>query len=117
MDDEIVWPIPPVDGYCAEDLDTIRDLPSHTELIDGGLVFAAPQTVFRRRVLRAVEGGLEAALRPDLAVQRAMTVTPPRITGSWAAWASPSRARASRGRWSTTPAATISRPLIRSSPR
>ena len=26
-------------------------------------------------VLRAVEGGLEAALRPDLAVQRAMTVT------------------------------------------
>lgn len=49
MEDEILWPIPPVGGYRAEDLDTIPGLPSHIELIDGSLVFAAPRNVLRMR--------------------------------------------------------------------
>jgi hypothetical protein len=43
---EMHWPIPPEGGYFAEDLDTIPDLPPHTELIDGSLVFVAAQVIF-----------------------------------------------------------------------
>lgn len=44
---EVHRPIPPEDGYFAEDLDLIPDLPPHTELIDGSLVIVSPQVVFR----------------------------------------------------------------------
>lgn len=81
-----------MDGYFARDLDTIPDLPPHTELIDGGLVIAAPQTVHRMRVLRLFESGLEVAGRERYAVQRGMTVTlgpkqrlEPDIMITWAA--------------------------------
>lgn len=41
------WPrrlIPPADGFTADDLDRLPDLPSHTQLLDGNLVFVHPQT-------------------------------------------------------------------------
>ncbi|MDQ0763417.1 hypothetical protein QFZ32_003538 [Streptomyces canus] len=38
------WPIPPPEGWTADDLDRIPGLPPHTELIDGSLVFMSPQT-------------------------------------------------------------------------
>ncbi len=39
-------PKPPPDGYTVDDLFTLPDLPPHTELIDGSLVFATPQNNF-----------------------------------------------------------------------
>ncbi|MFI9415012.1 hypothetical protein [Nocardia gamkensis] len=33
------WLRPPPGGFVAEDLDRLPDLPPHTELIDGSLVF------------------------------------------------------------------------------
>ncbi len=35
-------PVPPQDGYSVDDLYTLPDLPPHTELLDGSLVFASP---------------------------------------------------------------------------
>jgi hypothetical protein len=40
------WPVPPRDGYTVDDLFTLPDLPPHTELIDGSLVFVSPQRDF-----------------------------------------------------------------------
>ncbi|MCN9241313.1 Uma2 family endonuclease [Streptomyces sp. RY43-2] len=40
------WPVPPEGGWTADDLDRLPNLPPHTELIDGSLVFACPQTLF-----------------------------------------------------------------------
>lgn len=37
------YPVPPPQGWVAEDLDQLPDLPRHTELIDGSLVFVRPQ--------------------------------------------------------------------------
>ncbi|MEU5973709.1 Uma2 family endonuclease [Streptomyces sp. NPDC047315] len=45
------WPVPPAGGWIADDLDTLPDLPPHTELIDGSLVFASPQTLFHARAV------------------------------------------------------------------
>ena len=72
---EMHWPMPPVDGYCAEDLDTIPDLPPHTELIDGSLVFVSPQVIFHKRALVLLEREFGAASPAQFAVQREMTVT------------------------------------------
>ncbi|MFI5999203.1 Uma2 family endonuclease [Streptomyces sp. NPDC051366] len=44
------WPRPPVEGYVVEDLMALPGLPRHTELIDGSLVFSAPQSVFHSTV-------------------------------------------------------------------
>ncbi|MFI7230132.1 Uma2 family endonuclease [Nonomuraea angiospora] len=38
------WVRPPPEGFVAEDLDRLPGLPNHSELIDGSLVFFAPQT-------------------------------------------------------------------------
>ncbi|GIE94356.1 hypothetical protein [Paractinoplanes rishiriensis] len=46
----VEWPIPPAEGYFAEDLDRIPGLPSRTELIDGTLVHESPQKLFHERV-------------------------------------------------------------------
>ncbi|MFF5254808.1 Uma2 family endonuclease [Streptomyces leeuwenhoekii] len=40
-----IWPIPPEGGWTADDLDRLPNLPPHTELIDGSLVFVRPQTL------------------------------------------------------------------------
>jgi hypothetical protein len=40
------WPEPPPDGYTVDDLFSLPDLPPHTELIDGSLVFVSPQRSF-----------------------------------------------------------------------
>ena len=46
----ITWPVPPPDGYTVDDLLTLPDLPPHTELIDGSLVFVSPQRNFHADV-------------------------------------------------------------------
>ncbi|MFD3957180.1 MULTISPECIES: Uma2 family endonuclease [Streptomyces] len=45
------WAVPPEGGWTADDLDTLPNLPPHTELIDGSLVFACPQTLFHSRAI------------------------------------------------------------------
>lgn len=67
-------PLPPPGGYKAEDLDRIPNLPPHTELIDGGLVFVSPQKNFHMRVLRLLESGLDRCVPDDLIVVREMTI-------------------------------------------
>ncbi|MFJ7245226.1 Uma2 family endonuclease [Kitasatospora sp. NPDC098652] len=69
------WLRPPVGGYTAEDLDRLPDLPPHTELIDGSLIFVSPQTMFHMSTLRILEWALVAAVPPGWAVWREMTVT------------------------------------------
>ncbi|WP_042434169.1 Uma2 family endonuclease [Streptacidiphilus anmyonensis] len=68
------WPIPPAGGWTADDLDRLPNLPPHTELIDGSLVFVSPQTVFHTRAVSFFERQLEAAAPPDLEVIREFTI-------------------------------------------
>ncbi|OEU95769.1 Uma2 family endonuclease [Streptomyces oceani] len=72
---EYAWPQPPVGGYTAEDLDRLPNLPPHTELIDGSLVFVSPQTKFHMRAMRVLESNLCRVVPEHLEVVREMTVT------------------------------------------
>ncbi|MGW7353021.1 Uma2 family endonuclease [Streptomyces sp. NPDC054784] len=74
VEPEYEWPQPPVGGYTADDLDRLPNLPPHTELIDGSLVFVSPQSAFHARVMRLLENRLLAAAPPELDVFREMTV-------------------------------------------
>ncbi|AVH56929.1 MULTISPECIES: Uma2 family endonuclease [Streptomyces] len=76
LDDErpYRWPIPPPEGWTADDLDRIPGLPPHTELIDGSLVFMSPQTAFHGRCMRLLESTLLAQAPDHLDVMREMTV-------------------------------------------
>ena len=49
------WPIPPEGGWTSDDLDRLPNLPPHTELIDGSLVFVSPQTLFHSRAVSFFE--------------------------------------------------------------
>ncbi|MFE9422721.1 Uma2 family endonuclease [Kitasatospora sp. NPDC006697] len=68
------WLRPPVGGWTAEDLDRLPDLPPHTELIDGNLVFVSPQANFHMRTIRLLEYALLAAIPDDLDVWREFSV-------------------------------------------
>ncbi|MGW6056394.1 Uma2 family endonuclease [Streptomyces sp. NPDC055189] len=68
------WPIPPAEGWTADDLDRIPGLPPHTELIDGSLVFMSPQTAFHGRCMRLLENSLLEQAPPHLDVMREMAV-------------------------------------------
>ncbi|MEU1308759.1 Uma2 family endonuclease [Streptomyces cinnamoneus] len=68
------WPVPPQDGYTVDDLLTLPDLPPHTELIDGGLVFVSPQRYFHSIVIDLLVNGLRRTAPPELRVVREMTV-------------------------------------------
>jgi Uma2 family endonuclease len=69
------WPVPPVGGYFAEDLDRMHDLPPHTELIDGSLVFRSPQAMFHMLVVSFLERELVDRAPEQVEVCREMTVT------------------------------------------
>lgn len=68
------WPVPPLDGYTVDDLLTLPDLPPHTELIDGSLVFVSPQRDFHSVVIDLLVSGLRRTVPPELRVRREMTV-------------------------------------------
>ncbi|MWA11674.1 Uma2 family endonuclease [Streptomyces sp. BA2] len=68
------WPVPPLNGYTVDDLFTLPDLPPHTELIDGSLVFVSPQRYFHFAAIDLLMAGLRRTLPPDLKVAREMTV-------------------------------------------
>ncbi|MEZ0066172.1 Uma2 family endonuclease [Streptacidiphilus sp. MAP12-20] len=68
------WVIPPYEGYTAEDLDRIPDLPPHTELIDGSLVIASPQRRFHDAAMFLLQTGLRASAPDGWRAVREMTV-------------------------------------------
>lgn len=68
------WPTPHPGGYTADDLDTLPDLPPHTELIDGSLVFASPQNLFHSDTVLLLQAGLRRAVPDHLEVVREMNV-------------------------------------------
>lgn len=75
MSIEPEWPRPPVGGYTSDDLDRLPNLPLHTELIDGSLVFVSPQAKFHMRVINVLMTGLLQQAPPEVEVIREMTVT------------------------------------------
>ncbi|GAA3489036.1 Uma2 family endonuclease [Streptomyces cremeus] len=75
------WPVPPQDGYTVDDLFTLPDLPPHTEMIDGSLVFVSPQRRFHAKVIELLMNGLRSTLPEDLKVEREMTVVLDRRNG------------------------------------
>ena len=56
-------PMPPVDGYTAEDLDRIPDLPPRTELFDGSLALVGPRKRVHTLTLDVLVAGLRRAPR------------------------------------------------------
>ncbi|GIH69818.1 Uma2 family endonuclease [Sphaerimonospora thailandensis] len=68
------WVFPPPEGFTAADLDHIPDLPAHTELIDGSLVFVSPQASFHTLFLFLLERALHDSAPPDLRPRREMSV-------------------------------------------
>lgn len=68
------WAVPPVGGWTADDLDTLPNLPPHTELIDGSLVFVSPQTLFHSRAVDFFNWQLQSLAPPDLEVVREFTI-------------------------------------------
>ncbi|WP_167503467.1 Uma2 family endonuclease [Streptomyces malaysiensis] len=68
------WAFPPPGGFTADDLDRMPDLPPHTELIDGSLVFVSPQRHFHSLAMYLLEKGLRASVPESLRVCREMTI-------------------------------------------
>jgi len=58
----------------VDDLFTLPGLPSHTELIDGSLVFVSPQRYFHSKMIDLLMIGLRRTAPPDLTLAREMTV-------------------------------------------
>ncbi|WP_046501339.1 Uma2 family endonuclease [Streptomyces odonnellii] len=69
-----VLPQPPADGWTVDDLFTLPDLPPHTELIDGSLVFRSPQQDFHSVMVDLLTSGLRRTVPPVMEVERQMTV-------------------------------------------
>ncbi|WP_409236949.1 Uma2 family endonuclease [Streptomyces sp. PA5.6] len=68
------WPVPPKGGWTADDLDRLPNLPPHTELIDGSLVFVSPQTIFHESAVDFFKWQLRSLAPRGLVVRREMTV-------------------------------------------
>ncbi|MGW4446351.1 Uma2 family endonuclease [Streptomyces sp. NPDC004682] len=81
VEHRVQWPVPPQDGYTVDDLFTLPDLPPHTELIDGSLVFVSPQRDFHSVVIDLLANGLRSTVPPELRVRREMTVVIDRRNG------------------------------------
>jgi Uma2 family endonuclease len=68
------WVFPPPAGFTAKDLDHIPDLPAHTELIDGSLIFVRPQASFHTKIVDLLVAALRQSAPEDLRVRREMSV-------------------------------------------
>ncbi|RKS08770.1 putative restriction endonuclease [Nocardiopsis sp. Huas11] len=69
------WLIPPPEGFRAEDLDALPDLPPHTELIDGSLIIVSPQKVFHSALIDVIMAGMYSCTPRELRVRREISVT------------------------------------------
>ncbi|CAL9470519.1 Uma2 family endonuclease [Streptomyces sp. enrichment culture] len=81
VEHSVQWPVPPEGGYTVDDLFTLPDLPPHTELIDGSLVFVSPQRRFHFLAIDLLVNGLLSSVPPKLSVEREMTVVLDRRNG------------------------------------
>ncbi|KUM74140.1 Uma2 family endonuclease [Streptomyces sp. ISL-22] len=68
------WPTPPEGGWTADDLDRLPNLPPHTELIDGSLVFVSPQTLFHERAVDFFKWQLQSLAPAEFEVIREFTI-------------------------------------------
>lgn len=68
------WPVPPQDGYTVDDLFTLPDLPPHTELLDGSLIFVSPQRDFHSTMIDLLVTGLRLGAPPEMRARREMAV-------------------------------------------
>lgn len=68
------WVFPPEGGFTADDLDRIPELPPHTELIDGSLVFVRPQKYFHMVAVDLLTHALRVQVPADFRVGREMTI-------------------------------------------
>lgn len=68
------WPVPPRHGYTVDDLFNLPNLPPHTELIDGSLVFVSPQRKFHSLAMYLLESGMRCTVPENLRVRREMAV-------------------------------------------
>ncbi len=66
--------VPPVGGWTADDLDRLPNLPPHTELIDGRLVFPSPQTLFHSYAVSFFGWQLQSVAPEDLEVVTRFTI-------------------------------------------
>ncbi|MEU6125777.1 Uma2 family endonuclease [Streptomyces sp. NPDC047123] len=71
--DGSAWPMPPQDGYTTDDFFSL-DLPPHTELIDGSLIFVSPQRKFHTLAMDLLVNGVRATVPEHLRVRREMAV-------------------------------------------
>ncbi|MFF4831847.1 Uma2 family endonuclease [Streptomyces sp. NPDC001315] len=74
LDDDYEWARPPEGGWTADDLDRLPNLPPHTELIDGSLVFVSPQTRFHARAMLLLVNALLDQVPEELNVIHEMTI-------------------------------------------
>ncbi|MEU2154034.1 Uma2 family endonuclease [Streptomyces sp. NPDC019396] len=74
LDEEYLWPRPPVGGWAADDLDRLPNLPPHTELIDGSLVLVGPRTRFHSRAIHLLVSALTGQAPEHLEAIGEMTV-------------------------------------------
>ncbi|MBC9725296.1 Uma2 family endonuclease [Streptomyces sp. TRM68367] len=74
LDEDYEWVRPPEGGWTADDLDELPNLPPHTELIDGSLVFVSPQTFFHARAMLLLAYALLEQVPEGLKVIHEMTV-------------------------------------------
>ncbi|MBB5784079.1 Uma2 family endonuclease [Nonomuraea jabiensis] len=68
------WVRPPPEGFVSEDLDRLPGLPNHSELIDGSLVFFAPQTAIHSLAVHLFWAGLHRWVPKGLQVSSRMTI-------------------------------------------
>jgi Uma2 family endonuclease len=68
------WPTPPEGGWTADDLDRLPNLPPHTELIDGSLVFVGPRTVFHSRAVDFFKWQLQSLAPSEFEVIQEFTI-------------------------------------------
>ncbi|MER7959681.1 Uma2 family endonuclease [Streptomyces sp. NPDC096030] len=70
------WMLPPrPSGWEADDLDNAPDLPRHTELIDGALIFMmSPQRSWHARVVTRLTTALDEQAPEGFVIDREMTI-------------------------------------------
>ena len=65
---------PPADGWTVDLVDRIPDLPPHTELIDGSLVFVSPQKDFHLLIMDVIVMRLRQCVPAGFRVRREQAI-------------------------------------------
>ncbi|WP_017555949.1 Uma2 family endonuclease [Nocardiopsis baichengensis] len=68
------WVIPPHEGFSADEFLQMSQLPPHTELIDGSLIFVSPQKWWHIWVINLLEAELDRQAPQSLRACREMAV-------------------------------------------